>query len=54
MLTEPEIFAWYSPTKQIEDFFVREFARDEDPFERTALLPIYGKRVIGGKYKPTG
>ena len=51
MLTEPEIFEWYSTTKQIEDFFVTEFGRDEDPFERTVYLPIYGKRVVGGKYQ---
>jgi hypothetical protein len=51
MLTEPEIFAWYSPTKQIEDFFSREFGGDESPFERAVYLPIYGQKVVGGKYQ---
>jgi hypothetical protein len=51
MLTEPEIFEWYSATKQIEDFFSREVGRDDDPFERAVYLPIYGQKVVGGKYQ---
>ena len=51
MLTEPEIFERYSATKQIEDLFNREVGREDNPLEGAVLLPIYGKKVVDGKYQ---